>query len=649
MKKTHKEHDLTKDVIESLYVEQLLSDREIGDIHGISDVAVSYYRRKYGIGTISARDRISRRACRSGLRDIRSLTRGEFEEMYWQTGESKLAKMFGCSRMLIKTIRGEFGIPVVGKSDRNQATYPSSLTEEQKAVLFGSLLGDGHLAISGVGTSRYKESHCLEQLDYLKWKQAVFFPYSGRIRREDKLLEDGRIAYWHVFHTCSHGVFQPFKEMFYGDGGKRLPVGFEIMLTPMALAVWYMDDGHLSDRCKDGVPTISSGFCREDIDRIKRFMDGRGLDVKVAERDDISIIVIENKGLFFEMIKPHMHPSMMYKVSPSLGGTPCNHQRVMLDASRDVLSVDCDVDTWVDTVFAHLRRAGFSFPYSTAEGVSKAVQSVVGSRLEFDTDIPVGNTAGCAECLSFFKGFWSAKRKGKRSPIEVFDDDSLLRHAIADCIKHRKSVTDSAVRAELATFGGVHNFRPVVAKALIDRYCVSGGRVLDPCAGWGGRLFGFCCSAASEYVGVEVEKETVAGLNRLAAKVGNGKAVKIVNTAFEDYEVGGLFDFIFTSPPYFDAEWYGGDDRQSAFRYKDYGAWKELFLFPLIEKAMRHLSVGGYFALNIANVVDHNIADDVRMYLTAGHGIYKEHRLVASSLFGRGEKWEPIFVCRKSA
>ena len=80
----------------------------------------------------------------------------------------------------------------------------------------------------------------------------------------------------------------------------------------------YMDDGSLSDRTRDGVFTISSGFCQEDLDRIRTCLDSLCLDVEVKTYSEISIICINNKVRFYEMIGRHIHPSMMYKIPRSL-------------------------------------------------------------------------------------------------------------------------------------------------------------------------------------------------------------------------------------------------------------------------------------------------------------------------------------------
>lgn len=57
--KTHKQHGLDQDVLQELYVNKGLSDTKIGEQFGLTDVAVSYYRGKFGIKTITVSDRLA--------------------------------------------------------------------------------------------------------------------------------------------------------------------------------------------------------------------------------------------------------------------------------------------------------------------------------------------------------------------------------------------------------------------------------------------------------------------------------------------------------------------------------------------------------------------------------------------------------------
>jgi len=541
------------------------------------------------------------------------------------------------------------------KDDRIVAAYPSTLSSSQADVLYGSLLGDGGVTLSVNGkTARYHEFHSFEQLTYLQWKQSVLKPFSGKIARSDKMIEDGRIAYGNYFNTCFHPVFLESYNSFYGSGVKRLPTDFEQRLSPMVMAAWYMDDGHLSDRNQDGVFTLSSGLPLEDIARIEVKMNEYGWDVESRTRsqDGITIFWINNKDRFYRFIEPHIHPSMRYKVPTSLRGNSiagCKWKEHIEMFKADWESMDDEKrKEEVEKFFRYWRSIGFSYPYCDKDRREREMLALRNSKIDLDGDvIPTGHSQGTSLCLTFFDNFWSAHKKGGKSSLQVFEDDKMLRHVIADCMKYRKSLVESEIRAELQTFGGVHNFRPAVAKALMDRYCPPGGSVLDPCAGWGGRLLGFLVSGVSRYVGVDVERDTVKGLRMLAARIGKdipGKSAEIVNSPFETLKLDEKFDLVFTSPPYFDAEWYGRGIGQSALQYPTYEQWRDKFLYPLIDGAVASLKAGGRLVLNVANVEGGPVADDARAKIASTVGIDRVLRMLLSSPYGNTQRHEDVIV-----
>lgn len=111
-----------------------------------------------------------------------------------------------------------------------------SLTEEQRSLVIGSLLGDGYMSCK---THAYlKIGHSIKQKDYVDWKYSFLSPFV-RTKPLSYRGNGNRIGY--RFLTRSLPVFTPFYKQFYRDRVKRIPDSLQ--LTPLALAVWFMDDG----------------------------------------------------------------------------------------------------------------------------------------------------------------------------------------------------------------------------------------------------------------------------------------------------------------------------------------------------------------------------------------------------------------------
>lgn len=151
-----------------------------------------------------------------------------------------------------------------------------------------------------------------------------------------------------------------------------------------------------------------------------------------------------------------------------------------------------------------------------------------------------------------------------------------------------------------------HEFKPYLAREIYLKYCDKNCKVLDPCAGWGGRMLGFASSLLKgEYLATDPSTRTFNGLLKLrdfifSASNFDKPDIKIYNLPFEDLEIPkNYFDFAFTSPPYFNTEIYSEEETQAYNRYKTIDEFNEQFLTTLIDKTMRSLKKDGCFLINI--------------------------------------------------
>ena len=166
-------------------------------------------------------------------------------------------------------------------------------------------------------------------------------------------------------------------------------------------------------------------------------------------------------------------------------------------------------------------------------------------------------------------------------------------------------------------------FPPFHARFLAEQFLPSDADslVIDPCAGWGGRLLGSLCVNRNRkvtYIGVDPEKrnkdtyENLLGRVRkyLKSEIAGERDMTIYYRPFEDWiwsvtakKYMGKADLVMTSPPYFSAEVYNTENKkQSANRYKTYEEWRHKFYYSLLKGAYDLLKPGGVFVLNIADV-----------------------------------------------
>lgn len=167
----------------------------------------------------------------------------------------------------------------------------------------------------------------------------------------------------------------------------------------------------------------------------------------------------------------------------------------------------------------------------------------------------------------------------------------------------------------------VNEFPPHVAVELCRQYRVKpSDYVLDPCAGWGGRMIGVSV-VANNYIGYEPATRTFNGLKNMAGfirKMNPDFYAAIRHQPFEDSTCrirnmnlfsdappdtlpANTFDFALTSPPYYDTEIYSDEPTNSLNRYPTFEKWCDGFYLPMIQKTMDALKPGKTFVLNIGS------------------------------------------------
>jgi hypothetical protein len=150
------------------------------------------------------------------------------------------------------------------------------------------------------------------------------------------------------------------------------------------------------------------------------------------------------------------------------------------------------------------------------------------------------------------------------------------------------------------SIGTVSQFKPATAKAIYNLFGAK--RVLDFCSGWGDRLVGFHASKAETYIGIDPNSDLHPQYEKIHAFCGSGKEAKFICSPAEDVDYSKLrYDFVLTSPPYFDMELYNEEGTQSIKRYPKLDLWLKGFLFKSLSKIYDNLDVGGRIAVNISD------------------------------------------------
>lgn len=153
-----------------------------------------------------------------------------------------------------------------------------SISEEQRSVIIGSLLGDGTMRVGkGARNANFKVEHGVEQKEYVEWKYRILAPLVFTVPKLSYRYTEDRKKYpkswW--FRTIRHPMFTKIYHRFYvkdgyRNGRKIIPASIYQELDPMALAIWIMDDGSYQ---KGRMDMSTYSFSIEDINLLRKCIE----------------------------------------------------------------------------------------------------------------------------------------------------------------------------------------------------------------------------------------------------------------------------------------------------------------------------------------------------------------------------------------
>jgi hypothetical protein len=198
-----------------------------------------------------------------------------------------------------------------------------TLTQIQKDLLVGTLLGDGNLQTNNGQVWRYRAIHKALHFLYIDHKYTVMkdFCKSPPVYSE---VVDGRTNQTYKrysFNTTFQSEFRFYGQKFYteekGIWKKQVPKDIKKYLTPRALAYWYMDDGALKWKGKsNAVRLCTDGFQKYEVERLGEVLRSN-FDLKISyqKKDTFLRISIaeESYSQLRSIILEHLQPCMYYK------------------------------------------------------------------------------------------------------------------------------------------------------------------------------------------------------------------------------------------------------------------------------------------------------------------------------------------------
>ena len=192
------------------------------------------------------------------------------------------------------------------------------LTKQQTEILVGTVLGDGFLQKTGTKNARLRLEHSDKQKEYLLWKGTQMSRlFQGKptflSRVHPKSGETYSYARWQSSASPELGVWQRY---FYKEGKKTISADIGKYLTPLSLAVWYMDDGYLSP---DKSSFIYLGRVSKEESEILQnaITKNFSIEAKIYDKKNKGFALyfpVEETKKLHALIKSFIHSSMLYKL-----------------------------------------------------------------------------------------------------------------------------------------------------------------------------------------------------------------------------------------------------------------------------------------------------------------------------------------------
>jgi len=242
---------------------------------------------------------------------------------------NQISQKYNIPREHITYLREYFGVKRKGATFIKRLKNEVPLTQTAKDILIGSALGDGHISPAGY----LSEKHSPKQYEYLKWKASFLKSITtNKSWNYFEYIDDrsGSLIKTHTFRTTTHSFLCEIRSLFYKDDNesgkseKIIPKNFADLISNMALAVWFMDDGKTDWQYRHG-KKISSGanpqstLCTECFS----YQDNLRLSKILKDKYNLDSIVNPHRRLAFttkssmllhKIIRPYCHSDLLYKI-----------------------------------------------------------------------------------------------------------------------------------------------------------------------------------------------------------------------------------------------------------------------------------------------------------------------------------------------
>lgn len=228
----------------------------------------------------------------------------EIKALYQQgMGNRRVSKLLSIPRSSLKYLCDKYGI---GKQELVKKYL--NMTQEQREVFVGVLLGDGSISKRFV----FNIGHSDKQREYFNHKISLFPQFQFKIYENRRLDKRTGNEYTTLqAHSLVFEELKTYRNLFYKEEKKIISEDILLDFTSRSLAYLFMDDGTGTKY------STSIALCNFDDDSISTFriflMQKWKLETTVSKQKVLRIRQ-KNISIFHDLIRPYIVESMSYKI-----------------------------------------------------------------------------------------------------------------------------------------------------------------------------------------------------------------------------------------------------------------------------------------------------------------------------------------------
>jgi LAGLIDADG DNA endonuclease family len=188
----------------------------------------------------------------------------------------------------------------------------------QKQIIVGKILGDAHLETQNNGrTYRIKIEHSIKQKTYVDWCYSELQDLTlSAPKTKSKLSYNTQITSY-GFTSIATDSLRFYGQQFYVDKVKVIPKIIDKLLTPLSIAIWFMDDGSIKSKQHKSYVIHTNGYTKSDLEKIV-YVFKKKFNIRVGIHKQYEqyrlYIYTESAEAFKKLIEMHVLPELQYKL-----------------------------------------------------------------------------------------------------------------------------------------------------------------------------------------------------------------------------------------------------------------------------------------------------------------------------------------------